>query len=197
MANPQVATVPATEPVTLNEVKRRLRIELTSSDDDLLLTDLIKAARSRCEAFLNRALVTQTLDFFIDAFPGTDFIELPGGRLSSITSLKYTDSDDVETTWTSTNYFASTTAEPGRLNLAFNISWPTATLKPRDAVVVRYVVGYGAASAVPFDIRAGIMLAVGHFYQNRSDVVVQQGVTGIEVPQAAESLWWRHRILFP
>jgi uncharacterized phiE125 gp8 family phage protein len=197
MANPQVATAPTTEPVTLNEVKRHLRIELTDSAHDLLLTDLIKAARSRCEAFLNRRLVTQTLDFFVDAFPATDFIELPGGRLASITSLKYTDSDDAETTWASTNYFASTTAEPGRLNLAYNISWPTATLKPRDAVVVRYVVGYGAAAAVPLGIRAGIMLSIGHLFHNRSDVIVQQGVTGIQVPQAAESAWWPHRILIP
>ncbi|KKL11228.1 hypothetical protein LCGC14_2547900, partial [marine sediment metagenome] len=185
MANPQVATVPATEPVTLDEVKRRLRIEITNSDDDDLLNDLTQAARARAEAFLNRRLVTQTLDFFVDAFPATDFIELPGGRLASITSLKYTDSDNLETTWTATNYFASITAEPGRLHLAFNISWPTATLKPRDAVVVRYVVGYGAAAAVPFGIRAGMMLAIGHLFHNRSDVVIQQGVTAIEIPQAA------------
>ena len=197
MANPQVATAPATEPVTLDEVKRHLRIELADSDHDLLLTDLMEAARSRCEAFLNRRLVTQTLDYFVDAFPAQDFIELPGGRLASVTSLKYTDSDDVETTWTATNYFASTTAEPGRLNLAFNISWPTATLKPRDAVVVRYVAGYGAASAVPLGIRAGIMLAIGHLFHNRSEVVVQQGVTAIELPQASEALWWPHRILIP
>ncbi len=197
MANPQVATVPATEPVTLDEVKRHLRIEITNSDDDDLLNDLTQAARSRAEAFLNRRLVTQTLDYFVDAFPATDFIELPGGRLQSITSLKYTDSDDSETTWTSTNYFASTTDEPGRLNLAYNISWPTATLKPRDAIVVRYVAGYGAASAVPYGIRAGIMLAIGHIFHNRSEVVIQQGVTAIEIPQAAEALWWPHRILIP
>ena len=35
----------------------------------------------------------------------------------------------------------------------------------------------------------------GHLWQNRSDVVVDQGFTAIKVPQAAEALWWPDRIV--
>ena len=90
---------------------------------------------------------------------------------------------------------ASVTAEPGRLNLAFNVSWPSVTLRPRDAIVVRYIVGYGTGDQIPPSIRSGLLLAIGHLWQNRSDVVVDQGFTAIKVPQAADALWWPHRIV--
>ena len=196
MANPQIVTAPEHEPLTLDEVKTHLRIELDNSEDDAFLYGALRAATVRCENFLNRALVTQTLDFFVDAFPAKDFITLPGGRLASITSLKYTNSDDdPATTWATSNYFASVTAEPGLLNLAFNVSWPSVTPKPRDAIVVRYIVGYGTGDEVPASIRSGILLVIGHLWQNRSDVVVDQGFTAIKVPQAAEALWWPDRIV--
>lgn len=195
MANPQVAIAPTHEPLTLDELKLDQRIELDNSDDDVFLYGAIQAATVRAENFLDRKLVTQTLDFFVDTFPAKDFIRLPGGRLASITSLKYTDSDDSETTWAASNYFASVTSEPGRLNLAYNISWPSVTLKPRDAIVVRYIVGYGTGDQVPANIRKGILYAAGHYWNNRQDVVVDQGFTAIKVPHAAELLWWPDRIV--
>ena len=195
MANPQVAVAPLHEPITLDELKSDQRIELDNNEDDVFLYGAIQAATVRAENFLDRKLVTQTLDYYVHAFPAKDFITLPGGRLASITSLKYTDSDGSETTWTASNYFASVTGEPGRLNLAYNISWPSVTLKPRDAIVVHYIVGYGTGDQVPANIRKGILYAAGHFWLNRSDVIVDQGFTAIQVPQAAEMLWWPDRIV--
>ncbi len=195
MANPQVATEPTHEPLTLDEVKTHLRIELDNNEDDFSLYGSLLAATESVENFLNRKVVTQTLDFYVDRFPAKEFITLPGGRLASITSLKYTDSDDSETTWTASNYFASVTSEPGRLNLAYGIPWPSVTLKPRDAIVVRYVVGYGTGDQAPASIRQAVLLTIGHFWQNRSAVVVDQGFTAIEVPQAAQALLWPHRIV--
>lgn len=195
MANPQVFAGPEHEPLTLDELKFDQRIELDNNEDDAFLYGAIQAATVRAENFLNRKLVTQTLDYYRDVFPAKDFITLPGGRLASITSLKYTDSDDSPTTWDASNYFASVTSEPGRLNLAYGITWPSVTLKPRDAIVIRYVVGYGTGDQVPANIRKGILYAAGHFWLNRSDVIVDQGFTAIQVPQAAEALWWPHRIV--
>lgn len=147
MANPQVVTPPAVEPVTLTEVKSQTRVDFTT--DDALLTSLITVARERVEGFLGYRLVATVLDYYLslNGFPASDFIELPGGRLISIASLKYTDADGVETTWDAANYFAATAREPGALVLAYGVTWPSVTLKPAEAIVVRYSVGQGAVSA--------------------------------------------------
>lgn len=197
MANPSVVTGPAEEPLKVFEAKAQTRVDFTT--DDLFLADLIVAARLEVEAFLSRRLIDTTLDLKLDRFPNTDFITLPGGRLKSITSIKYTDSGNVESTFAATKYFAATGAEPGRAVLEFSEVWPSVTLKPREAVVVRYVAGYGAnAAAVPRDIRQAIALVIGELYAHRGDRVEAPGERApgqFEMPKAAERLLWRHRIL--
>jgi len=50
--------------------------EPTSAEDTMIDT-LIKTARRYCETILNRALITQTWDLWIDRFPSRDYIEIP------------------------------------------------------------------------------------------------------------------------
>jgi uncharacterized phiE125 gp8 family phage protein len=194
VANPKTQTAPAVEPVTTDEAKKQARIPHTA--DDTYVASLIVAAREACENFLNRRLITQTLEYFRDDFPwDSPEIELPGGRLQSITSLKYTDSDNTENTVDTGVYFAVTTAEPGSLRLAYGEVWPSAILKPAEAVVVRYVVGYGLAAAVPADIRHGILLMVAHLYNDRGDEdKFTAGAPPTDMPVAAKRLLWPHRI---
>ena len=58
---------PYAEPVHLDDAKLHLRVEVT--DDDALIRTLIVAARNHAEIFTGRALVTQTWDLKLDAFP--------------------------------------------------------------------------------------------------------------------------------
>jgi uncharacterized phiE125 gp8 family phage protein len=194
VANPKTVTAPAAEPVTSDEAKKQARIPHTG--DDTYVASLIVTARVACENFLNRSLITTTLDYFLDQFPREAEIELPGGLLQSITSLKYTDSENVETVVDSDLYFAVTAAEPGALRLAYGESWPSATLKPAEAVVVRYVVGYGlTAATVPADIRHGILLMVASLYADRGDEdKLTGGAPPTDIPITAKRLWWPYRI---
>ncbi|NDA93971.1 MAG: hypothetical protein EBX90_11955, partial [Betaproteobacteria bacterium] len=59
---------PATEPLSLEEVKEHLRID--SSAEDALLQMYIEAARKVCEHNTARALITQTWETTFDRFPG-------------------------------------------------------------------------------------------------------------------------------
>ena len=148
MANPIIQSVPAHEPVTLNELKAHLRIPLTALDEDADLWAKLTAARHEAETFLGRSLVTQTLEYSVDRFPWrtrVGFIRLPGGRLQSIASLTYTDASDTPTVFPATNYDAHTAPEPGELVLKDSVSWPSVTLKPKGGIVIRYDVGYGAS----------------------------------------------------
>ena len=82
-----VTVAPTTEPVTLDEVKKQCLVE--STDDDALLTRLIKAARSHVEKYCNARWAEQTLACQCDSF--VDFARLPEGPLKSVTSISYVD----------------------------------------------------------------------------------------------------------
>jgi uncharacterized phiE125 gp8 family phage protein len=165
-------TAPAVEPVTLAEAKAHLYV--THSDDDALIGAYIAAAREDAEHRLQRALVNQTWELALDAFPSV--IDLPMAPLVSITSIKYLDAARVEQTLDAATYYADTDAEPGEVVPKYGESWPT-TYPERNAVRVRYVAGYGAdGSLVPESIKAWIKLRVGALYENRESAVSGQTI---------------------
>lgn len=182
----KLITAPSEEPVSLEEVKAHLRIE--HADEDVLLTGLINAARTLVENQCWRALVTQTRELYLSNWPAGAAIELPYPPLQSITSFTYTDYLNAATVWASTNYLVDTVNEPGRLVLAYDADWPTATLKPLHPIAVRYVAGYGAAADVPELLKTAIRLIVGHWYENREATVIGAGLTVSQLPLAVQSI---------
>lgn len=162
----------------------------TNTTADPLVTALIKTARQAAEAYTHRALITQTWDYNCDTFPVEFRIPMP--PLISVTHVKYYDADGVLTTISSSDYIVDAPAGPqclhGRVVLAPNESWPTPQVRV-NAVTVRFVAGYGAASAVPEPIRAAIKLLLGHLYENRESVVItERGSIVQEMPQAVQWL---------
>lgn len=112
---------PATEPLTLNEVKRHLRCydDITSEDD--MISSLIVAAREWVEDFTNRALITQTWRLSIGDRVAVDTVNQPRvycGRteglgteiftrispVTAITAFVSVDSAGVETAVEAANY---------------------------------------------------------------------------------------------
>jgi uncharacterized phiE125 gp8 family phage protein len=182
-------TAPAVEPVTLAEAKAHLYV--THSDDDALIGAYIAAAREDAEHRLQRALVNQTWELALDAFQ--DVIELTMAPLSSVTSIKYTDSAGVEQTLSTAAYSVDTAAEPGAVVPAYGLAWP-ATRDQRNAVRVRYVSGYGAdATLVPASIKAWIKLRVGALYENRESAVSGQPIQAAP-RDFADALLDRHKV---
>ena len=149
-----IVTSPPVEPVDLDEVKEHLKI--TSSDTDSLLYNLSVAASEYVETFTGRALVQQTWKMYLQDWPTGDEFEIPYPTLQSVTHIKYTDSDDNQTTWTSTYYEVDTDSEPGRVILAYGESWPTATLHPKNPIEIQFVAGYSASSDSTPDYRVNI-----------------------------------------
>jgi len=165
-------TPPATEPVTLSEAKLHCKVDGT--DDDALITALITAARQHAEDYTRRAFVTQTLEVSYDLddlFEFGSYVELPRPPIASITSVKSYDADDEESTMSSSSYRLS----GDRVVLASGGAWPS-SLRDRDCIVVRYVAGYGAASAVPEAIKTAIKAMVAHAYDNRAQVSIDAGL---------------------
>lgn len=65
-----VTTPPASEPVSLAEMKLHCRVEAFNTDDDGELTDIIVAAREQAEMFTRRAFISQQVTLVLDRFPG-------------------------------------------------------------------------------------------------------------------------------
>lgn len=94
------------------DAKTHLRVD--TNDEDEYISTLITAAREQVEDTTRRAIMTQTWDYFLDEWPDEDFITLPLGKLASVTSVKYKDSDGVETNLTKTlTAFADSTVSSG------------------------------------------------------------------------------------
>ena len=165
MLQVKVVTAPAIEPITLTEAKLHCKVDLSTDDD--LITALIVAAREEIERRTWRALITQTLELVLSAWPYGDRIELPRAPLQSITSIKYKDKDGNETTWSSANYLAGADSVPGVLALAWNASWPSVDLYPIEPIRIRFVAGYGLAVAVPQSLKQACLLLVAHWYEAR------------------------------
>lgn len=174
-----VVTAPAEEPVSLAEAKLDLRVD--HSDEDELIEEYITAAREHVENVTWKALVTQTLEAAFDAWPQGSELVLPRPPLQSVASVTYTDSDGNDTVWDSANYIVDTRRKPGRIVLGYGKSWPTATLQPVNGIVVRYVAGYGAESAVPALYKKAIKLLVGEMYEHREATVIAAGAVATEL----------------
>jgi uncharacterized phiE125 gp8 family phage protein len=170
-----------------------IQVQKYSSDttEDTLLTALITSARQYVEAVTRRQLITATWDFYLDMFPSHNFINIPLGKLQSITSMAYTDSDGTVTTMgVTTDYLVDSSSEPGRIVLPFSGSWPSSTLYTVNPIAIRFICGYGATAAdVPAAIRSAIKMTVEDLYENRSAVHNRAGVQIAENKTVLALLW--------
>lgn len=157
---------------------------------DPCLTGLRLAARESAEAYLGRKLITQTWDWRAEYFP--DVIELWGlGLVSSITHVKYYDSEGVQQTLAASGYQSDLKRVPARVKPAYNESWPV-TRGIFNAVEVRAVCGYGAAaSAVPQGIKQAMLIHARQLYDHRDSIITGASVQA--VPRHAEWLMAPHR----
>ncbi len=162
----------------------------TNTTSDPLLNMLIASARMAAETYLHRYLITQTLDAYFDSFPqypnpaysqyGTKWeIRLP--PLQSVTSITYVDTDGATQTLAADQYLVDAKSQPAKIAPAYGLSWPS-TRQQSNAVVIRFVAGYGVASAVPQCIKSWILMRIAAMYENRSQLIVGQGFTAMSIP---------------
>jgi uncharacterized phiE125 gp8 family phage protein len=186
-----LASAPAAEPVTTAEAKSHLRVD--GSDEDTYIDTLVKSARLWVERTSGLALVTQTHDGSLDAFPASDCIKLPKYPLVSVTTVTYYDDDlSTSTVFSSANYQVDTAKRPPRIVLKNGASWPSDSLRLSSGVVIRAIYGFGTASAVPEDIKHAIKLLVGQMYAHREPEVTGTIVSPVRF--AVDALLAPHRL---
>lgn len=172
-----VIVPPSEEPITLAEAKASPSVRVSTTTDNTDITALIKVVRMMAERHTLHALVTQTLELTLDAFP-TGGIELPMPPLQSVTSVKYTDTDGTEQTMDAADYSIDDKSTIALIVPAYGETWPV-TRDEINAVRVRFVAGFGAAADVPEDIKSWMKIMIGTLYDNPQALVVGQTVTDI------------------
>jgi uncharacterized phiE125 gp8 family phage protein len=156
---------PATElVVSLADAKAHLRVDTT--DDDALISAYITAAAELAEQATGRALMLQTWELTLDAFP--EAFEITRVPAASVTSIKYWDADGDQQTLGTSLYTLDNADDFGSAYVVPELggSWPGARVQI-NAVALRYVAGYATAAAVPESIKAWVKLQVGAMYENR------------------------------
>lgn len=197
MAGLSVTTEATVDPVSTQEMRDFARLD--DSIDTNFLNSFIKAATILCEEYTGRAFINRSLRLSIDGVEDVDetltegfseapfqiyfnnYLTLPKPPLVSVTSIKYFDDDDTESTWSSTNYYVDSDSQPARILLRTGGAWPT-SLRKANGLQVNYTAGYGDSRAdVPEAIRVAIMQAALNMYEHRGEDEKQGFGTGIKL----------------
>lgn len=175
-----VVSGPAVEPVIWSDMTDQLRLD--STEEAMLVSSLIVAAREQTELVSRRALITQTLAASLDGWPDGSIIVLPRPPLQSVTSVAYTDANGDSQVMDAGDYTVQTAAQ--RVVLASGASWPSRLAG--SLVTVTYVAGYGSnAQDVPERYKQAIRLLAAHWYEHREAL---SEIELYDVPLAFESL---------
>jgi uncharacterized phiE125 gp8 family phage protein len=135
----------------------------TTSDPDL--TRLIIQARRAAERKTRCALITQTWDLSLDAFPSWE-LRVPKPPLQSVTSITYVDTDGVTQTLAADQYLVDIKSQPGLITPAYGLVWPS-TRAQSNAVTIRFICGFGAAATVSDETKQWMLVRIKHQYDNR------------------------------
>ncbi len=138
------SVVIVTEPVTLNQAKEWLKVEV--SDDDAIITALIRAARRSCEGYCSKSFVERTVTAVLKNELGN--IKLPYGPVNNIVSVSDSDSAAI------TDYGITGISDK-------RLSWPVTSY-----VKIEYTAGYAVC---PDDFVTAIKMRLTELYQNRGD----------------------------
>ena len=184
-------TVAATEePVDINEALDFCRVDKNSPDESLVET-LIKAATLQCENYTNRVFVERTYLGEFDCLEATrfeiyPFVELRRGPFKSLTSVTLEEDGSPVAV---SDVLTKDTPSYARLLFTETLNTPDEVAYPLQ---VTFVAGYGAAAAVPEDIKTAIKQYVLFLYENRGDVA-PDGNQGL--PVVVTSILHAYRIV--
>lgn len=186
-----VTAEPASEPVTLAEVKAQLRIDY--ADEDAYLTGLIPAARELVEAMTGRRMITRTEKLLLDFFPPSDAIIIPVAPVSAVGAIVTKDEDDAPTAFASSKYVLDTSGPVAKIVLKRGATWPVlaSNAKPVNAIEIPFTSGYGSAALVPAKMKLAVKLLVGHFFENREN---STPLTIKEIPNGISSIVYQLRV---
>lgn len=160
-----LVTGPASEPVSVSDIKTLARIEHTIHDT--LIAELITSCRQWVEGRTDICFVTQQWKAICNGFPlYHDFIELWKHPISAIYSVQYYDYDNTLCTMDADDYYAALDGRPAMVALNQEATWPTEVRYMRS-VEINFTAGFGdAGSDCPSELITGLKNMIVYVYEN-------------------------------
>lgn len=186
---------PDSEPITLEEAKHHLRLEYDFTDDDAYISSLITAARRYTEGWTSNLFMNQGWLMTLDAFPCANYgeIVIPLRPVTEVYAIEYLDDAGVKQTLAATSYRVDVNNFLTRIRPAYGESWPS-TRAEIGNVEIRFTAGYeNEAGGVPEHLKQGLLLLIGHLYENREDSVI--GVSVQSLPRGYDALVGIDRVM--
>lgn len=134
-------------PVDLEEAKRHLRVETFWTEDDSLITDLIKSATGYCEDVIQKDIANTSNEVNIYNYSGQE-IKIWEGNYNELTNI-ITDS--------------STEVTPTQVFPYYEYVLMEIPSVSSDPLTVNFITGYDA-STCPQQIKQAILIKVADFY---------------------------------
>ena len=168
VAWPYIVTVaPATLPLTINEVKEHLLLDVDDKTQDASLKVMIIAATEYAEKYIKRDFITRTYETLRDSF--ADSLEIRRSPFQSVTTVEYLQDGSFVTVSTDV-YFATKSNTFSSLTLKAGQVWPTDVDLQEQSVKITFKAGYGnTLSSVPDSLREGLLQHIAAMYENRGD----------------------------
>lgn len=204
----KIVAHPVVEPVSLAEARAQVRLHQDQTDDDAYLMGMIAAGRGLVESRLGRALVAQqwrarydneeppvdwrlaasfmpTLSIMSTQYRAAlgvvePFVRIPVAPLLVDGTHPITLAVNGTTAVDAATYVVDSDSMPGLVRF---VSVPT--LAAKEYLEVTFWAGTAAGSPIPPQLKAAILLYVGHLYVNRE--AVTDGAAA-ELPMAFETL---------
>lgn len=176
----------AAAPVSLDEARAHLRRD--DYDDDAMIALYVAAATARAEAEVQRRFTRQTVEFVTRSWYGGR-LDLPVApvRSDDVVSITYIDQADAQQTLDPASYSVRARGPSVRIVPRAGATWPLVSSDAAEPIVIRFTAGDLPAAIAP-NVKAAILLIVGHLYENRANVIVNQAVQAVELPQGARDL---------
>jgi uncharacterized phiE125 gp8 family phage protein len=156
----RVTEPPAVEPVSVADIKTRLRIDHDTEDG--LLARLAAAAREAVEAYSGRALVVRRVAETRDAWPFRNVFALTLAPVSSVIGVRVIDAAGAAQALEAAAFTVETDRDETRL--ALNTAPPSPERRV-GGIEIDYRAGYGTEpGAVPAALREAVLVTAAALY---------------------------------
>ena len=181
---------PATEPVSVPDAKRHLRLD--HDRDDALIGGLIAAARRHVEHETGLAVMLQTWRLYLDQWPADRCVRLRRHPVRRVETITVFDANGDPKPWLEASSRLDTVSRPARLMVSDAVA-PEAAM---NGIEIEFTAGLAETpNEVPDDIVRAILLLVAQWYEFRGafsaddqPVAVPAGVDRLIAPYRAHRI---------
>lgn len=153
-------------PLTLEYVKRHLRVDNEFVDDDDYILDLVRSATAMAEQYINKDIAKTLNTLRIGDF-NSDYLRIYEGNFLELVSVTDEDENPVGSLKQTTKHFDH-----------FTIEWNSPF--EADPTIVKFYTGYDVYET-PEIIKQAILVQIGNFYDNARTSLVYSGLTDTKV----------------